>query len=105
MGQAFHLIRSGMARVVLTGGAESRLVFGGIKAWAGLRVLSREACRPFSANRSGMVQGEGAAAFVFENHDYARARGANILAEVVGFAMTSDASDIVMPSRDGAARA
>ena len=52
-----------------------------------------------------MVQGEGAAIFVFEDYDHARKRGAEILAEVVGFAMSSDASDIVMPSKQGAARA
>lgn len=52
-----------------------------------------------------MVQGEGAAVFVFEEYENARARGAEILAEVVGFAMSSDASDIVMPSKQGAARA
>jgi nodulation protein E len=67
--------------------------------------MSKDACRPFSLNRNGMVQGEGAAIFVFEEYDHARARGADILAEVVGFAMTSDASDIVMPSKQGAARA
>jgi len=105
MGQAFHMIRSGMCDVMITGGSESMLCFGGVKAWEGLRVMSRDACRPFSANRSGMVQGEGAAVFVFEEYEHARARGADILAEVVGFAMTSDASDIVMPSRQGAARA
>ncbi len=105
MGQAFHLIRSGMARAILTGGSESMLCFGGIKAWEGLRVMSRDACRPFSRDRSGMVQGEGAAVFVFEDLEHARARGAEILAEVVGFAMTSDASDIVMPNTDGAVRA
>ncbi|GAA0301484.1 beta-ketoacyl-[acyl-carrier-protein] synthase family protein [Rhodovulum strictum] len=105
MGQAFYLIRSGVSRVIVTGGSESMLCFGGIKAWEGLRVMSRDACRPFSANRNGMVQGEGAAVFVFEEYDHARARGAEILAEVVGFAMTADASDIVMPSRQGAARA
>ena len=105
MGQAFHLIRSGATRVMLTGGSESMLCFGGIKAWEGLRVMSRDACRPFSANRNGMVQGEGAAVFVFEEYEHARARGAEILAEVAGFAMTSDAADIVMPSKQGAARA
>jgi nodulation protein E len=52
-----------------------------------------------------MVQGEGAAVFVFEEYEHAKARGAEVLAEVVGFAMTSDASDIVMPSKQGAARA
>lgn len=105
MGLAFQMIRSGAADVMLTGGAEAMVCFGGIKAWEGLRVMSRFACRPFSRTRDGMVLGEGAAVFVFEDHDHARARGAPILAEVAGFAMTSDASDIVVPSRQGAARA
>ncbi len=105
MGQAFWMIRQGTAQVMITGGSESMLCFGGIKAWEGLRVMSRDACRPFSANRNGMVQGEGAAIFVFEEYEHARKRGAEILAEVVGFAMTSDAGDIVMPSAQGAERA
>ena len=105
MGLAFQLIRGGGAKVMLTGGSESMLCFGGIKAWEGLRVMSKDACRPFSLNRDGMVQGEGAAVFVFEEYEHAKARGAEIWAEVVGFAMTSDASDIVMPSKEGAARA
>jgi nodulation protein E len=105
MGQAFQMIRCGMSRVMITGGSESMLCFGGVKAWEGLRVMSKDACRPFSANRNGMVQGEGAGIFVFEEREHARARGAEILAEVIGFAMTSDASDIVMPSKQGAARA
>lgn len=105
MGIAFQLIRSGAVQAMVTGGAEAPFSFGGIKAWEGLRVMSKEACRPFSANRNGMVQGEGAGIFVFEDWDHAAARGADILAEVIGFQMTSDASDIVMPSQDGAARA
>jgi nodulation protein E len=105
MAQAFAMVRSGMAPAMVTGGSESMLCFGGVKAWEGLRVMSRDACRPFSANRNGMVQGEGAGIFVFEDYDHARARGADILCEVAGFAMTSDASDIVMPSKAGAARA
>ena len=105
MGQAFNLIRTGAAKVMLTGGSESMLCFGGIKAWEGLRVMSKDGCRPFSANRNGMVQGEGAAVFVFEEYEHAKARGAEILAEVVGFAMSSDASDIVMPNKLGAKRA
>jgi nodulation protein E len=105
MSQAFQIVRSGAAPVMITGGAESMLCFGGIKAWEGLRVMSKDACRPFSANRNGMVQGEGAGVFVFEEYEHARARGADILAEVAGFSMTSDASDIVMPSKQGAARA
>jgi len=105
MGQAFQMVRSGMCKAMVTGGAEAMLCFGGIKAWEGLRVMSRDACRPFSANRNGMVQGEGAGVFVFEDYDHARARGAEMLAEVIGFAMSSDASDIVMPSQQGAERA
>ncbi len=105
MGQAFWLVRNGLARAMVTGGSESMLCFGGVKAWEGLRVMSKDACRPFSANRSGMVQGEGAGVFVFEEMEHAKARGAEVLAEVVGFSMTSDASDIVMPSKQGASRA
>ena len=105
MGQAFHTIRTGLADVVVTGGADAMLVFGGVKAWEGLRVMSRDGCRPFCATRNGMVQGEGAGVFVFEEREHAIRRGAEILAEVAGFAMSSDASDIVMPSKQGAARA
>ena len=105
MALAFQMVRSGMAPAMVTGGSESMLCFGGVKAWEGLRVMSRDVCRPFSANRNGMVQGEGAGIFVFEDYDHARRRGADIMAEVVGFAMSSDAADIVMPSKQGAARA
>ena len=105
IGQAFQLIRSGAARVMLAGGSDAMLCFGGIKAWEGLRVLSETGCRPFSAGRDGMVMGEGAAVFVLEEMDHAKARGAGILAEVAGFAMTSDAADMVQPSVAGAARA
>ena len=105
MAQAYEIVRLGISPAMVTGGSESMLCFGGVKAWEGLRVMSRDACRPFSANRNGMVQGEGAAVFVFEEFEHACARGAEILAEVIGHAMSSDASDIVMPSKRGAARA
>jgi nodulation protein E len=105
MGQAFQMIRTGLCTSMITGGSESMLCFGGVKAWEGLRVMSKDACRPFSATRNGMVQGEGAGVFVFEEYENAKARGAEILAEVLGVAMTSDAADIVMPSKQGAARA
>ena len=105
IGLAFQMVRSGMTRVMIAGGSESMLTFGGIKAWEGLRVMSKDACRPFSGNRSGMVQGEGAGVFVLETYVDAIERGADILAEISGFAMTADASDIVMPSKQGAARA
>ena len=103
IGLAFQMVRSGMAKIMVTGGSESMLTFGGVKAWEGLRVMSKDACRPFSGNRSGMVQGEGAGIFILETFENAISRGANILAEIVGFAMNSDASHIVMPSKHGAA--
>ncbi|MEO1293745.1 MAG: beta-ketoacyl-[acyl-carrier-protein] synthase family protein [Pseudomonadota bacterium] len=105
IGQAFHLVRSGTADFALAGGSESSLTYGVLKGWEGLRVMAKDACRPFSKNRSGMVQGEGAAMLVIEDYERARARGATILAEIVGFGMTADAGDIVQPSQDGAARA
>jgi len=103
IGLAFHMVRSGMVDVMIAGGSEAMLTFGGVKAWEGLRVMSKDACRPFSDNRSGMVQGEGAGIFILEKYENAISRGANILAEIVGFAMNSDASDIVVPSQQGAA--
>lgn len=105
IGLALQMIRSGAADVMLAGGSEAMLSFGGIKAWEGLRVMSREGCFPFSAHRSGMVQGEGGAVVVLESLDHARARGARVLAELAGFGMTADASDIVMPTLDGPVRA
>ena len=69
IGLAFQMVRTGMADMMLTGGSESTLCFGGVKAWEGLRVMSSTACRPFCATRSGMVQGEGAAVFVLEEFE------------------------------------
>lgn len=105
MGLALQQIRSGAADVMLTGGAEAMLCFGGVKAWEGLRVLAPDACRPFSLGRKGMVIGDGAGVLVLEAEEHARARGARVLGEVVGFSMTADAGDIVAPSAEGAARA
>ncbi len=105
IGLAFQMVRAGVADVMLAGGAESMLNFGGLKAWEGLRVMSKDACRPFSLGRNGMVQGEGAGVFVLEDYESAKARGAEILCEIKGFAMSSDAGDIVMPSVIGAGRA
>lgn len=105
MGLAFQQVRSGAADVMLTGGSEAMLCFGGVKAWEGLRVLAPDACRPFSLGRKGMVIGDGAGILVFEAEDHARARGARILARVAGFGMTADAGDIVAPDPEGAARA
>ncbi|MDX5350774.1 MAG: beta-ketoacyl-[acyl-carrier-protein] synthase family protein [Paracoccaceae bacterium] len=105
LGLALQQIRAGAADVMLAGGAEAMLCFGGVKAWEGLRVLSPDMCRPFSLGRKGMVIGDGAGVLVLEAEEHARARGARVLAELAGFGMTADAGDIVAPDPEGAARA
>src|ERR1700760_4329842 len=66
IGQAFHMVRSGAAPMALAGGSEAPLYFGNLKAWEAMRVISKDTCRPFSADRSGLVLGEGAAMLVLE---------------------------------------
>ncbi len=111
IGEAFHLIKHDMADVMLTGGTEAPVTFGMIRSWESVRVLApgngdpSKACRPFSLDREGLVMGEGAAMFLFEELEHARARGAKIYAEISGFGLSSDASHITQPSIDGPARA
>ena len=105
IGVAFHMVRAGSVEVAVTGGTEAVFTFGTIMGWDALRVMAPDMCRPFSRNRRGMVLGEGAAIMVLENRERAEARGAEILAEIVGFGMSSDALDIVLPSAEGAANA
>jgi nodulation protein E len=105
MGVAFHMLRAGTVSAAVTGGAECVFTYGTLKGWEAMRVMAPDTCRPFSRHRKGMVLGEGAAMFVLEERSAAQARGAEILAELIGFGMTSDASDIVLPSAEGAARA
>lgn len=105
IGLAFQMVASGQAEVMLAGGAEAMLDFGGIKVWEALRVLSPTGCHPFAAGRSGMVMGEGAAVFLLEPLEAALRRGAPVLAEIAGFGMTSDAADMITPRAEGAVRA
>ena len=91
--------------MALAGGSEAPFSTGNLKAWEALRVVSADTCRPFSRNRSGMILGEGAAMLVLEPLEAARARGARIWGEVLGFGMSSDAGHITQPNADGAARA
>jgi len=105
IGQAFWMVKSGAAPLAITGGSEAPFSFGILKAWEALRVVSPDTCRPFSKDRTGMVLGEGAAMLILEPMEAARARGARIHAEIVGFGMSSDACHITQPSADGAARA
>ena len=105
IGQAFWMVRHGVVASAVTGGSEACLTFGTLKAWEAMRVTAPDTCRPFSCDRRGLVLGEGAGILVLESLESARIRGADILAEVAGFGMSSDAGDIVYPSEDGTARA
>ena len=99
------MVRSGQSPVAITGGTEACLTVGTIKGWEALRVVANDTCRPFSKTRTGLVLGEGSAMMVLEPYERAKARGAPIYAEVLGFGMTADAGDITSPDADGAARA
>ncbi|WP_417790208.1 beta-ketoacyl-[acyl-carrier-protein] synthase family protein [Terasakiella pusilla] len=97
--QAVLFIRAGLAERAVTGGTESTHVRSSYRSWDALRVVSRDACRPFCKSRSGIVLGEGAGVYVLEEYEAAKARGANILAEIIGIGMTSDGSDILAPNQ------
>ncbi|HYD69114.1 beta-ketoacyl-[acyl-carrier-protein] synthase family protein [Azospirillum sp.] len=102
---ALMLLRSGMADVVVSGGTDAPLTLGTLKGWEAMRIVSPDTCRPFSRDRSGMVVGEGAAVLVLESEEHARARGAEVLAELAGAGMSADARDLTAPDAEGAARA
>ncbi|MDO9439537.1 MAG: beta-ketoacyl-[acyl-carrier-protein] synthase family protein [Beijerinckiaceae bacterium] len=102
---AVDQLRLGRADVMLAGGADTPLCYGVVKAWETLRVLAREGCRPFSADRDGLVLGDGAGMIVLETLDHALARGAPILAELAGCGVSADAGDIVAPTIEGPAAA
>ncbi len=95
----------GRADAMVVGGAEAPLVWGVLKGWETLRICASDTCRPFSADRQGVVMGEGAAMAVLETYEHAKARGANILAELAGVGTSADASDIVAPTVEGPAAA
>ena len=105
IGQAFWMVRSGAASMAIAGGSEAPFFLGGLKAWEAMRVISKDTCRPFSLERSGLILGEGAGMLILETFDAARARGARPIAEIVGFGMSADASHITQPLVTGPARA
>jgi nodulation protein E len=98
---ALDQLRLGRADVMLAGGTEAPIIWGVLKAWDALRILSPDACRPFSADRQGLVLGEGAGMAVLETAEHAMARGATILAELAGAGLSADAADIVAPTVEG----
>lgn len=112
IGEAFRRVRSGETPVMLTGGSEAPQSYGVVRAWESLRVVaggdensSSCACRPFNADRSGLVLGEGGSALVLEDWDHAVARGARIHCEMVGYGTSCDHSHIVRPEMGGQVRA
>jgi 3-oxoacyl-[acyl-carrier-protein] synthase II len=112
IGEAFRSIRDGYSDVVIAGGAEAMLNDASIAAWQAVGVIAKEhldgagmSCRPFDLGRTGLVLGEGAVVLILESQERAAARGAELLAEVVGFGASSDAHKLTEPSVDGQARA
>ena len=105
LGQAFWMVRNGVCDVALTGGSETPLTYGFLKAWEAIRVVAQDTCRPFSKDRQGMILGEGGAMMVLETLESALERGAKIYGEITGFGMTSDAAHITKPSQTGAEQA
>lgn len=112
IGEAMRSIRAGEIDMALAGGTEALLTFGVLKSWQMLHILATEdeqnpaeSCRPFSADRTGLVLGEGAAFLVLEEMESAKKRGARILAELAGYACRNDAKHLSKPEADGQARA
>ena len=107
IGDAYRLIQMGLADVMVAGGAESAITPLGVAGFASAKALSfrnddpSTASRPFDAERNGFVIGEGAGVIVLESLEHAKARGAQILAEVVGYGMTCDAHHITSPTPGG----
>jgi 3-oxoacyl-[acyl-carrier-protein] synthase II len=108
LGEAWEIIRRGDADVMLAGGTEATMHEALVGGFAAMRALStrndepEKASRPFDKNRDGFVIGEGAGVVVLESLDHARARGAEPLAEMVGYGATADASHITLPAPGGA---
>lgn len=101
IGMGMHMVRAGLVDRALVGGAEASLSVGTQMTWEMLRVLTPDKCRPFSKGRNGMSIGDGAAVFVLETEEAAKARGANILARLVGYGTSADARDPVRPDVEG----
>ncbi len=101
IGMCAELIRTGMADVGIAGAGEKVLSYGALEAWKAMHILADEQCRPFAKDRNGLVIGEGAGILVLEDYDHARARGASIHGELIGFGMNADGNDMINPSLEG----
>jgi nodulation protein E len=105
IGNAFRMVRDGDAELAIAGGSEAPFSFGLLKAFEAMRVIAPDTCRPFSKDRRGFILGEGGAMLVLEPLDAAKARGAAIHAEILGFGMSSDAQHLTQLSIAGPLRA
>lgn len=105
IGVCAELIRSDVADAGLAGASEAVVTHGSLETWKAMHILSDELCRPFSKNRKGLVIGEGAGVLVLEEYERAKARAADIYAEIVGFGMNADGKDMINPDVAGAAGA
>ncbi len=101
IGIAYDYIRNGLVDVGVAGASEAVLTYGSMRTWQAMRVLSPDGCFPFSKRRNGTVLAEGAGILVLEEYEHAKRRGATILAELMGFGMSSDSKDMVNPDIDG----
>ena len=101
IGLAYDYIRNGVCDVGVAGASEAVLTYGSMRTWQAMRVLSPDGCFPFSKRRNGTVLAEGAGILVLEELEHAKRRGATILAELMGFGMSSDSKDMVNPDIDG----
>jgi nodulation protein E len=101
IGVAYDYIRNGLVDVGVAGASEAVLTYGSMRTWQAMRVLSPDGCFPFSKRRNGTVLAEGAGILVLEEYEHAKRRGAAILAELMGFGMSSDSKDMVNPDIDG----
>ena len=101
IGLVVDYIRNGVIDVGVAGASEAVLTYGSMRVWQAMRVLSPEGLFPFSKKRNGTVLGEGAGMLVLEELEHARKRGANIIAELKGWGMSSDAKDMVNPDVEG----
>lgn len=105
IGNVYRMIREGLVDLGLAGATEASLNWGATRAWQAMRVCSPDGLFPFSNKRNGTVLAEGGGVLMLEELEHAKERGANILAEIVGFGMTADAADMVNPSIEGASHA
>ncbi len=113
IGDAYRIIERGDADVMFAGGSEAAITPMGVGGFAAMRALStrnddpKHACRPFDKDRDGFVIGEGAGILILEDLEYAKARGAKILAEIIGYGMSADAYHMssMAPEGEGCARA